>query len=132
VGPEYPFTVRFSSGLRAEKTLSAWNLPSVEEFRDRIVSKNDGTMPLEPWQRLSGDVFEAWLKERCDQNPIVDVRFGWTVTAATECDDGAEVLVTNPHTGISQTLRCRYAVGCEGASSSVRKSLGIEMEGGQM
>jgi len=89
-------------------------------------------MPLEPWQRISGDQFEALLKGRCDRNPLIDVRFGWAVTAVTEGDDGAEVVAVNPHTGFSQSIRCRYAVGCDGASSIVRKSLGIELDGGQM
>jgi FAD-dependent monooxygenase len=88
-------------------------------------------MPLEPWGRISGDVVEADLKERCVKDPLVDVRCGWTVTDTTETESGVEVKVTDPE-GQERSLRGAYVVGCEGASSVVRKSLGIEMVGGQM
>ncbi|KAJ5669812.1 hypothetical protein N7462_010882 [Penicillium macrosclerotiorum] len=132
VAPEYPFTVRFSSGLGAEHPLSEWRLPSTDQFRQRILSQNDGTMPLEPWLRVSGDLFEAFLKEKCQNSQLIDVRFGWTVTHVIEGPTGVETRVNNPHTGEEQAIHSPYAVGCDGASSSVRKGLGIDLDGGPL
>jgi FAD-dependent monooxygenase len=117
--------------LGAEHTLSSWDLPSVDKFREQIAAQNDGTMPVEPWGRISGDVVEADLKERCEKDPLIEIRCGWTVVGATETENGAEIKVIDPE-GRERSLRSAYAVGCEGAASVVRKSLGIEMVGGQM
>jgi FAD-dependent monooxygenase len=132
VPSHYPFTCLFSSGLNAEKALTSWELPSVDEFRSHIGSCNDGTVPLEPWQRISQEVFEAWLKDLGDQNPLIDIRFGWTAVSAKELDGGAEVVIVDTTKGVEKIIRGKYAVGCDGANSVLRKSLGIEMEGGPM
>jgi FAD-dependent monooxygenase len=126
-----PFTCLFSSGLGAEKAITSWQLPSVDQFKAQIASQNDGTLPLEPWQRISQEVFEAWLKEKCDDNPMIDVRFGWNVESAEELETSAKLSAINVETGAKKTLFSRYAVGCDGASSKIRQELGIGIEGGQ-
>ncbi|CAI7584784.1 unnamed protein product [Penicillium viridicatum] len=132
VASAYPFTVRFSSGLGMKYPLSEWKLPSADQFRERILSQNDGTMPLEPWLRVSGDIMEAFLKEQCEKSPLITVRFGWGVTQVIEGATEVETRVRNPHTGGDKVIRSQYAVGCDGASSLVRKSLGIDLDGGPM
>ncbi|KAJ5909079.1 hypothetical protein N7495_001761 [Penicillium taxi] len=132
VAPAYPFTVRFSSGLGVEHPLSEWKLPSVDQFRERILYQNDGTMSLEPWLRVSGDLMEAFLKEQCEKSPLITVRFGWGVTQLIEGATEVETRVRNPHIGGEKVMRSQYAVGCDGASSLVRKSLGINLEGGPL
>ncbi|PYI09956.1 FAD-dependent monooxygenase [Aspergillus sclerotiicarbonarius CBS 121057] len=130
VPSHFPFTCLFSSGLHADRPITSWTLPSVDEFAAQIAATNDGTMPLEPWQRVSQEVFEAWLKELGEENPMIDVRFGWKATTARELDDSAEVQITDARTGAEKTIRSRYAVGCDGANSVLRNSLGIELDGG--
>lgn len=132
VPSHYPFTCLFSSGLNSEEAITSWELPSVDEYRSQITSRNDGTMPLEPWQRVSQEVFEAWLKDLGDQNPMINLRFGWTASSAKELDGGAEVVVVDTSTGAEKVIRSKYAVGCDGANSVLRKSLGIELDGGPM
>lgn len=126
------FNCLFSSGLGAEKAITSWQLPSVDQVRAQIASLNDGTLPLEPWQRVSQEVFEAWLKEKCDNNPMIDVRFGWKAETAEELDSGARLTAVNLETGFKKTFFSRYAVGCDGASSKLRQDLGVELEGGPM
>ena len=132
VPPHFPFTCLFSSGLNAEKAITSWQLPSVDEFRCQIASRNDGTMPLEPWQRVSQEVFEAWLKNLGDQNPLIHLRFGWKATSARELDDGAEVIAVDASTAAEKVICSKYAVGCDGANSVLRRCLGIELDGGPM
>lgn len=86
-------------------------------------------MPLEPWLRVSGDVFEAFLKEQCEKSSLIDVRFGWIVTQVIEGPTGVETRVIEPQTGVEQVIHSQYGVGCDGASSLVRKSLGINLDG---
>ncbi|RFU33162.1 hypothetical protein B7463_g3162, partial [Scytalidium lignicola] len=123
-----PYTVRMCSGLGGH-TISQWDLPGVDQWRKIISEQNDGTQPLESWQRLSQIVFEKWLKEICDKNPLVDLRFGWKVESAEETDEGVLATAT-AKSGKKHVFKARYGVACDGASSRVRCSLGIPLIGG--
>ena len=112
--------------------ITQWQHPGVDEYRIRIASRNDGTMPLEPWQRISQAVFEKWLKEICDKNPLIDLRFGCKLEDVEELEDGVRVSVVDVETGRPHQLAARYLVGCDGGSSRVRRSLGIALDGGPM
>lgn len=132
VSPEIPYHVLMSTGLSQERPVTAWDHPSVEEFRRRIRAINDGTQPLEPYQRISQEVFEACMKSVCDKNPLIDVRFGWKLESVKEITDGvtAEVsraaeIGTKPH-----CFKAKYAVACDGASSRCRRCLEIPLDGG--
>ncbi|MFC5723941.1 FAD-dependent oxidoreductase [Streptomyces gamaensis] len=57
-----------------------------------------------------------------------DVRWGHDALAVRVGGEGAEVDVRGPD-GRVATLRCRWVVGCEGAHSLVRRTLGIPFEG---
>lgn len=124
--------VLMSTGLSSKEPLTKWELPGVDKFRKRIRENNDGTQPLEPWQRLSQAIFEKWLKGICDEDPLIDVRFGWKVESVREEKDGVKTTVTNSETGISTVFVSGYVAGCDGASSRVRRSLEIPVDGGPM
>ncbi|KAI2794200.1 FAD-dependent monooxygenase apdD [Penicillium oxalicum] len=126
----YPFTCLFSSGLHAEKAITAWNLPSPDEYQRRSREKNDGSMPSEPWLRVSQEIFEAWLKGLGMENPLIDFRAKWEVTSAHEFDSGAQVNAIHPETKEEWCINADFAVGCDGAHSAIRKSLDIPLEGG--
>ncbi|SEI00290.1 FAD-dependent monooxygenase [Paracoccus alkenifer] len=55
------------------------------------------------------------------------VRFGHRVTDVRNTATGAEVTVETD--GATQVLDCDWLLGCDGAGSTVRRSVGIEMEG---
>jgi 2-polyprenyl-6-methoxyphenol hydroxylase-like FAD-dependent oxidoreductase len=124
--------VLISSGLPAEKPITKWLLPSVDDFRDRIRSTNDGSQPREAWQRISQVHFEAWLKTLCEEDPMIDVRFGWKVQQVEEGDDEVRTIATNLKTGSTTEFASQYLAGCDGASSIVRKSLSLPLDGGPM
>ena len=126
-----PCPVHISTGME-KKPITQWLHPSVDDFRIRIAAQNDGTMPREPWQRLSQAVFERWLKSICDMNPLIDLRFGCKVESVEEVDGGVQVLAVDAASGERRRLISRYLVGCDGGSSKVRRSLGIPLDGGPM
>src|ERR1700677_698369 len=74
-----PYNVYITPGLNAPKATTSWEFPSVQDLRTQYREQNDGSMPQEPWQRISQAIFERYLKERCDKNPLIDCRFGWKV-----------------------------------------------------
>ncbi|QYS95534.1 FAD_binding_3 domain-containing protein [Trichoderma simmonsii] len=132
VPAKFPFTCLFSTGLNDEKAASSWDLPSAEKLNEQIQTQNDGSLPLEPWMRISQVIFESWLKDVCVEDPLVDIRSGWKATSAKENDDGVEVTAIDAKTGEETTFHSRYAVGCDGANSVVRESLGIKLDGGPL
>lgn len=130
VAGHFSHNVLVSSGLGVEEPITKWLLPSVDEFRKRIEERNDGTMPREAWQRISQVKFEKWLKERCEGDERIDARFGWKVENVEVKDDRVRTIATCAKTGESTTFVSEYAVGCDGASSLVRRSLEMPLDGG--
>ncbi|KAK1240402.1 hypothetical protein MKX07_004430 [Trichoderma sp. CBMAI-0711] len=128
---EYSFDVIFSTGLaEGGEEIARWKLDSVNAWRKRIKSQNDGTLPREPYQRCSQAVLEAWLKPRIQAEKLIDAHFGLKCESLTETDDGVESTLTDVITGEQHVVRSKYVVGCDGAGSRVRRSLGINLLGG--
>ena len=103
----------------------------MDKFRSRIEERQDGSQPREAWQRISQAIFERWLKAICDDDPLVDLRFGWKVEDLREESESVYTTVSDPD-GARSTFASRYAVGCDGGSSTVRRSLGLTIDGGPM
>ena len=89
-------------------------------------------MPREPWQRLSQVKFEKWLKERCERDEMIDVRFGWKVEHVEVKEGKVRTRAIELKNGESRMFISEYAVGCDGASSIVRRSLEMPLDGGPM
>jgi FAD-dependent monooxygenase len=87
---------------------------------------------LEPYQRISQVIFEKWLKDICDKDPLIDVRFGCAVKAVDEERDKVSVTVENTQNGNTVIVTTDYLIGCDGASSQTRKSMGFALDGGPM
>jgi 2-polyprenyl-6-methoxyphenol hydroxylase-like FAD-dependent oxidoreductase len=54
----------------------------------------------------------------------VDVEFGVQLTSATQDDDGVSATLTRAD-GTTETVRCAYLIGADGARGTVRQSAGI-------
>jgi 3-(3-hydroxy-phenyl)propionate hydroxylase len=67
------------------------------------------------------------LLEKLQRSPFAEVRFASKVEAAT--DNGDHVSVEIENDGRRETLRARYAIGCDGARSAIRRSMGLPFEG---
>ena len=120
-----------STGLSpGGRKITQWDLPSVSEWREKIHSTNDGTQPLEPWQRCSQAIFEAWLKPRIQAEPSIDSHFGMKLETLIEHDDHVECRLTEAATGLEHVVRSQYVVGCDGGGSRVRRDIGIKLTGG--
>jgi 3-(3-hydroxy-phenyl)propionate hydroxylase len=67
------------------------------------------------------------LYEQMRGHPNFELQFGSAVTGVTQDDRGVEVTIERE--GRSEKHSGRYLIGADGASSMVRRSLGIEFEG---
>jgi FAD-dependent monooxygenase len=124
----YSFDVIFSGGLSGRE-ITRWSLPSVDQWRERILKQNDGSLPREPYQRCSQEIFEAWLKRLCEKDPLITVRSGWRFDSLEQDERGVTAQITSTQDGSTEQIRAKFLVGCDGASSTVRKALGLQAEG---
>ena len=102
--------------------------PSVDELKRRTAETNDGSYPLEPYQLISQYTLEPLLKEVAERTPGVTVRFGTELVSFEQDADGVVAQVVDLD-GTEHSLRTSYMAGCDGGASTVRRHLGIELEG---
>jgi 2-polyprenyl-6-methoxyphenol hydroxylase-like FAD-dependent oxidoreductase len=123
---EAPLDVLICAGSLAAP-LVRHRFPQVAEVLAAGFEVNDGTMPLEPHAILSQYTLEPLLREEAESTPGVTVRFGAELIDFALTLGGVTATV---QTGSRlRTLRADYLVGCDGAVSTVRRILGIELRG---
>jgi 2-polyprenyl-6-methoxyphenol hydroxylase-like FAD-dependent oxidoreductase len=111
-----------------EPPLAHLSYPSVGEARATIAATTDASQPLEPYQLVSQNDLEPLLKEIAEATPNVTVRFGCALADFTQDDDHVTASL-QPLDGAAETVTAAYLVGCDGGVSTVRKKLGIKLEG---
>jgi len=102
--------------------------PSVAEAKTAIAACTDDRMPLEPYQLISQYTLEPLLKSIAEAMPSVRVRYGCELLSFAQDAHSVTAMLGEPG-GSTSTIHARYLVGCDGASSTVRKQLGIGLEG---
>lgn len=102
--------------------------PSVEQAKQQIAARNDGTLPLEPYQLISQYTLEPLLKSVVDADPNVAVRYGCEFVAFEQDAQGVTAEIKD-EAGKTANITALYMVGCDGGGSAVRKQLGITLQG---
>ena len=108
--------------------LYRFRYPSVTEWRKLIRERNDGSMPAEPPMRVSQVEIEPVLQRAVQAAPLVEARWGVELVDVAQ-DDEAVTATLRRADGITEQVRCRYLVGCDGGTSRVRGCLDIRLEG---
>jgi FAD-dependent monooxygenase len=103
--------------------------PTVDEWRQEISDINDGSQSAEPAARCSQMKFEAWMKDECLQQKLIDAHFGLKFVSCTEDGGGVTSHLVDLE-GRAHVVRSQYVVGADGGTSKVRKSAKIDMVGG--
>lgn len=127
VAPHHSFDVIFAPGLSGPE-IGRWRLPSADDQREELQHNRDGSRPGQSWQRLSQAHFESVMMQRCHDEPLIDVRQGWSLQDCAQVDGAVRATLANIG-GEELTVRADYLVGCDGASSRVRAQLDIAMSG---
>jgi len=102
--------------------------PSVADAEAQIRSRNDGTLPREPYQLISQYTLEPLLKSEAEALPTVSVRYGHTLESFQQDVRGVTAQVRRAD-GTLVEVRAQYLVGCDGGTSTVREQLGIALHG---
>ncbi|MGE5149137.1 MAG: FAD-dependent monooxygenase [Rhodospirillaceae bacterium] len=125
--PENSMNVYLCSRL-SDPPIAVLEYPSVAERRKQIAESEDGRWLLEPYQLVSQNKLEPLLKEVAEATPNVTVRYGCELIDLAQDGDGVTVSARTVD-GRDETLSASYLVGCDGGSSTVRKKLGIKLDG---
>lgn len=75
--------------------------------------------------RQSQVVYEAVLKKLVEKDPLVHAFWGYSVQTLTESDEGVLSTIIDP-SGDSIAIKSKYVIGCDGAGSQVRLSVGLQ------
>ena len=73
--------------------------------------------------------FDPILAARVARLEAVDVRYNTRLDAFDVDEHGVDVCLSDLSSGAQITIRARYLIGCDGASSAVREALGIPLSG---
>lgn len=128
LAPDHPTDLTYFTHLTGHE-IGRFRQPSRKEA---LAEARDGTgawASAEPPLRCSQIFLEEELKSGVDALASVDVRFGWKLTAFEDLGDIVSATIENSETGERREVSARFLVGCDGGTSLVRKSLGIELEG---
>jgi 2-polyprenyl-6-methoxyphenol hydroxylase-like FAD-dependent oxidoreductase len=125
--PDNPMDV-FLLTRMTEPPLAVLKFGSVAEKRAEVAACSDGSLPLEPYQLVSQNKVEPLLKEIAEAIPEVTVRYGEGLDNFEQDDGGVSVQV-RLHEGGTKHYRASFLVGCDGGVSTVRKRLGVKLEG---
>ncbi len=98
----------------------AWFIPNV----------NEGIRDLSPTIRLfiTQKLLEPLMQQRAAELGA-DLRFATEMISFEQDSAGVSAVIRHRDTGATQTVRARYVIAADGARSSIRQKLGIEMHG---
>ena len=78
---------------------------------------------------LPQNVLEPLLWQHLRNSDRINVCTGWRYRSHTDGPDGVAVTVADSTTGSRRTILAHYVIAADGAASTVRRALGIMMEG---
>jgi 3-(3-hydroxy-phenyl)propionate hydroxylase len=100
-------------------------------FRGRqvyhMVLPHDPDDRFQPGLNLQQQYIEEFLLEACQRNPLVELRWGSKVIGLEQDAEHATLLVDTPEG--SYPLRASWVVAADGGRSTLRRLLGLRMEG---
>ena len=73
-------------------------------------------------------LLEAQLRLGTARFSTVATSFGWTLTKFEQDPHGVTAWINDEH-GRARTIRCKYLIGCDGAGSTVRRQMGVTLQG---
>ncbi len=124
----HPFEVVWATGLSGWE-LARFSYPTVRDMWTTLKADRSGSLPVEPNMRVSQVVIEPVLKNILERDAkLIDLRYGWQLDSFKQDVAGVNAVLRHIETGERKSIRSKYLIGCDGARSSIRRGLGIEMD----
>lgn len=125
---DYPTDVAYFTRY-AKHELARFELPASGAARDLVKTLGGSWSAAELPHRCSQLFIERVMRAEAEKLPAVTLRFGTKVTGVAQHEDRVEVDAVSRADGRTQRFAAAFLVGCDGARSLVRKTLGIEYQG---
>lgn len=125
---DYPHDISYRTSFSGQE-LTRIEIPC---RRDRFIRKDgpDCNWPTaEPPHRINQIFLEPILFEHAAADRRIHIFNRTTAENVRVEDTFATVTLRDLETNSARTFRCRYLIGCDGARSVVRRSIGAEFEG---
>jgi 2-polyprenyl-6-methoxyphenol hydroxylase-like FAD-dependent oxidoreductase len=119
--PDYPHDTIYVTSLTGHM-LARQPQPSFTELRTPVVA-------AERIARCPQTIFDPILKRTAASFPSVQFRYQTRCEEIHQDDNCVTLTLVDTLGGVKDTLRASYVACCDGANSSLRPALGIEMEG---
>jgi 2-polyprenyl-6-methoxyphenol hydroxylase-like FAD-dependent oxidoreductase len=116
----------------AQDNIYLTSLTGYELGRERFPGIGQAPPPKESPQRRERcpqNMFDPILREFAASQKSAELRYRTRLVSFTQNPEGVTAEAENADTGGRSEIRARYIVGCDGARSLVRETLGIPMHG---
>ncbi len=116
----------------AQDNIYLTSLTGYELGRERFPGMGQSPPPKESPQRRERcpqNMFDPILHDFAASQPTVTLRYRTRLLSFTQDAERVTAVVENADTGEREEILARYIVGCDGARSLVRETLGIRMQG---
>jgi 2-polyprenyl-6-methoxyphenol hydroxylase-like FAD-dependent oxidoreductase len=116
----------------AQDNIYLTSLTGYELGRERFPGIGEAAPPKESPQRRERcpqNMFDPILRDFAASQQSVALRYLTRLVSFTQDAEAVTAIVESAETGARSELRVRYIVGCDGARSLVRETLGIAMAG---
>ena len=125
---DHPTDIAYFTRLAGHE-LARFSLPSAQAARAIVKTLTGSWSAAELPHRVSQMYVEAVLRAEAESCPLVSIRPGWRMIALRDTATGVEADAERTDGGERHTLRASYAIGADGGTSPIRKSLGISFIG---
>jgi len=116
----------------AQDNIYLTGMTGYELGRERFPGIGQAPPPKESPQRRERcpqNMFDPILRAFAAAQPTVTLRYRTRLVSFTQSADAVTATVENADTGVREEILAQYIVGCDGARSLVRESLGLAMRG---
>lgn len=128
--PDYPVDVVYMTRINGTE-ITRYNLPgSGTRFSEDRYAHDGNWRSAERSHRSSQMFLERVLREYAVNAMGIDVRYFHEVTDVSQLGDRVELSFIDTRSGEPGAIAARYVVACDGGRSTIRRTLGIPMEGG--
>jgi len=125
---DYPTDVTYVTRLTGYE-MARLQMPNSADAVDQAKAGSGPYDCAEPPHRCSQIYLEAILHEAALAQPTIDLRYGHSLEEFRETDDGIVGVVRDLASDQVFDVSAQYLVGADGGRSTVRRQLGIRLEG---
>ncbi|GAA1511753.1 FAD-dependent monooxygenase [Nocardioides humi] len=125
---DHPTDIVYTTNLSGYE-LARFPFASTNEVFDRTAAEIDEWPTPELQHRVSQIFLEPILADELDRYESVTVRRGTRVESVEQHRDHVVVHTTDLQSGRARSFTAGHVVGCDGGSSAVRRSIGVQLHG---